>query len=117
MTRSHEKPVTSAAVKKFSKSADVSSVAKMEQFDNKGDDELPMDWGGCGDDGDDWDDGDAGEGVSGGVSDGVTSASHRDGAKEWDEEGWDDGFDGGEDEVAMAAVKEEEGTEEKKTVV
>ena len=76
ITKSHDRPTISAgsaAIKRFSKSADVSNFPTKPQQSSKdedneyegvGGDDLGMDWGGCDDD--NWEDGDAGEGVRGG---------------------------------------------------
>ena len=127
ITKSHDRLTTSAssaAVKRFSKSADVSSFPTTPQLPSKdegdeyedvGGDDLGMDWGGCDDD--NWEYGDTGEGVRGGGCDGERSgtADHAPGAA-----GWGAGI-GGASEGAMAVEKEEEHkepmVEEEKTVV
>lgn len=105
----------SAAAKRFSKPADVGSVAKMETLDHEdvGGDELGMDWGGCDDD--NWGDGEAMEGVGDGDGDGVKPGPGVDMA--WDD--WGDDFDGGETEGTVAKEENREPmmAEEEKTVV
>lgn len=115
ITKSHDRPsASSAAVKRFSKSADVSNFPTKPQqsskdedneYEDVGGDDLGMDWGGCDDD--NWEDGDAGEGVRGGGGDSVRPGTA------------DDAPGGG---VVMAAkeeggYEEEAMMEEEKTVV
>ena len=118
ITKSHDGPTISAgsaAIKRFSKSADVSSFPikpqqsskdKDDEYEDVGGDDLGMDWGGCDDD--NWEDGDAGEGVRGGGGDSVRPSTADDARGEG---------------VVMAAKKEEGGykeeamMEEEKTMV
>jgi hypothetical protein len=120
VTKSHDRPTisaSSAAIKRFSKSADVSSFPtksqlsskdEVDEYEDVGGDDLGMDWGGCDDD--NWEYGDTGEGVrGGGGSDSVRP----------------DTADDAPGEGVMAARKEEKGgykeepmrMEEEKTVV
>ena len=116
ITKSHDRPITSAssaAVKRFSKSVDVSSFPTKlqlpskdegDEYEDVGGDDLGMDWGGCDDD--NWEYGDTGEGVRGGGCDSERSGPADDvpgaGAARWGT-----GI-GGSSEGAMVVEKEEE---------
>ena len=117
MTSSHDQPSTNpaakAAVKKFSKSADIGSLAKPPEENTQNDDDMEMDWGGC----DNWD---GGEGVEGEAVEGEGVRPQSDEtAAAWDN--WDDdiGADVEDDKIEereepMPSVKEE--GEEKRAV-
>ena len=115
ITKSHDRATMSAAAKRFSKTANLSNMAKMETLDceDVGGYELGMDWGRC-DDGN-WGDGEAKEGVGGGSGDCVKPGS--DVVMAWDN--WGDDVDGGETEGTVAKEENREPVvaEEEKTVV
>ena len=134
ITTSHDRPnisASSAAVKRFSKSAGISRFPtkppqdKDDEYEDIGGDDFGMDWGGCDDD--NWEYGDTGEGVRGGGGDGggdsvrpANTADNAPGAAV----GWGAGNDGsGEGAMATKKEKEEEKhkeepmVEEEKTVV